>query len=160
MYQKILKDKQELILLRKKLLTYCSPKILSRITPNNLMELAPYISPYPMDKLQELIATEPTLLYYLTLKDIDYLSLEKEREGLLEELIGIAKGDFNPEDAGIAKIKLQAIQLALGKLETKPSSGSDLSARELQTLLPSSLKNASVEDMKREIEKLNPHPRQ
>lgn len=153
-FKEILKDKQDLILLRKKLLAYCSPKILSRVTLNNIHELAPYISPYPLDKLKTQIAQDPNLIYYLTLKDIDYLPLEKERENLLEELIGIAKGDFIAEDMGIAKVKLQAIQLALSKLETKHTTNNDLSAKELQSLIPAKLKNKTSEDIEQEIARL------
>lgn len=154
-FESIIKDKQELMLLRKKLLKYCSPKVLSRITPNNLHELAPYISPYPLDKLIAQIKEDNSLLYYLTLADIDYLPLEKEKNALLEELIGIAKGNFSPEEAGVAKVKLQAIQMILSKIETKNTASTDLSAKELQTLLPSSVKKMSVDEIEARIERLN-----
>lgn len=108
-----------------------------------------------MEKLVAQVKEDNSLLYYLTLADIDYLPLEKEKNALLEELIGIAKGNFSPEEAGVAKVKLQAIQMILSKIETKNTASTDLSAKELQTLLPSSVKKMSVDEIEARIERLN-----
>jgi len=154
MFKEILEDKKELILLRKKLLTYCSKKILSRITIDNLEELIPYIAPYPFDKLASQIKKSPRILYYLTLEDVDYLSIEPHKEDLISELMSIAKGEFIPEEAGVKKTQLAAIQLLLSKIETKAKPNSDLSVKELQSLLPQSVKKLSTEELEKKIKML------
>lgn len=158
-YEKILKENAELRLIRLRLHRYCSPKVLARVTQDNLVMVAPYIYPMEIAEFRELVSSDRMLWYFMFTPNSDLLPLEEARAAaakVLTDALDVGKR-IDKEDAPGYKLQLDAAKAILDRTEIKFEGDSDLTPVDLAKLIPRKLKEASIEEMKDKLAKVKSH---
>lgn len=154
--ESLLKQNEELQLVRRKLHKYVSPKILATLNESKLVELQAYIYPMKVSKLKTILAEHPLLWYWLTDPSADMLALERlrgEAMQLLEEGLK-ASTMVDKESILLLKEKVGIAKTILSLSEVKSERRGELTPKELLLALPKNFRDMSPEEIEQEASRV------
>lgn len=149
-FEEMLKGKEDIMLVRRKIHKYLSPKLIATMTPDRLDEIQAYL--YPMDyrKLRKMVIDDPRLWYYITVPESDYLSLEKYRTQamkVLEESLTSETAGLDRDGVAAFKARIDVAKTILSLTDIKSEALGQLSTEEVRKALPKSIREMSIEEI-------------
>jgi len=156
MFEKLLKENSELMMVRRKLHKFVSPKVLAVMNEARLSEIAPYLYPMKIEKLKRMMNDDPRIWYYLTTPDCDLVRLESLRGkamGILEECLeeGDEERYSTRESVMLFKEKIALAKSILEMTKIKSENSGTLTQREILSALPKDIRTIDAEELEDQL---------